>query len=211
MRVAEAFRLPLIRCVNRLNQIGGALSTVVLRIRQRRPAGAAVEAAPPAEDVERAWDLLGRTIRWARVLLMRISAELEAETTVLKAMIAAEQATDPTAAVSAAPEASEPAAARPRRARAPDPDRGIKRKTVAEIVEQICADMGAAATLLGETEAAREVAAIAAAMRALLNGAGDGVSAAVSPPGPGPGVSAAGSGPAMLPAAAGPLRAPDSG
>jgi hypothetical protein len=100
--------------------------------------------------------------------------------------------------------------AKPRRPRTPDPDSAIRRKPVAEILDQICADLGAAATLLGETDAAREVAAIRAAARALLTGAGAGTMAAsMSMPVPGA-RTAGGAGPLPLSAAAAP-HAPDTG
>jgi hypothetical protein len=214
MRVGVDLQWALLRGINRLNDIGGALSDAVRRIRRRWAAGmakdAATDAAPRAEDVEQAWELVGQTIRWARVLVRRFCADAEADKAELEKLVAAELArTEPAEPVAAKPAGKQPVRAKPRGPRGPDLDRAIRRKTVAEIVEQICADLGAAATLLGETEAAQDIAAIAAEMRALLDDAGYGVGAAVSRPGPG--VRPAGAGPAAMPAAAGPLRAPDSG
>jgi hypothetical protein len=60
---------------------------------------------------------------------------------------------------------------RPREApadEAPLPPVCIKGKPTAEVVGQICADLDAAATLLNNDEAAGQIAAIAAAARALL-------------------------------------------
>lgn len=100
---------------------------------------------------------------------------------------------------------------KPRRPRAPDPDSAIRRKPVAEIFDQMCADLGTAATLLGETEAAREVEAIAAEARALLAGAGAGLTAAAMPTSIPGIITAGGAGPLPLSAAAASVCAPDTG
>jgi hypothetical protein len=207
--VGDGIHRPLMRLMNRLDAVGTVLMAAVQHIRLRRAAGDAAEDAPPRQDVDRAWFLLGETIRWTRVLVLRFCADIAAAKA---AMTPAEPAESEPAepekgAAEAVPE--EPVRTTQRGPRAPDPDRAIRRKSIAEILERVCADLGAAATLLGETEAVREVAAIVEAVRALLDGAVEGAAVVVAQVASGFGVSAPG--PAMLPGAPGPACAPDSG
>jgi hypothetical protein len=208
--VGDGIHEPLMQLIRRLDVIGMALIMAVRRYRQR---GAPQEAAPARHAVDRACDLLGETIRWQRVLYSRFCANILAEKAALMQAAAAESgAIEPPENESADAASKEPVHASRRGPREPDLDRAIRRKSIAEIMERICADLGTAATLLGETDAAREVAAIAEALRALLDDAGGGVEAVVAQPVSGSGVKAAiGAGPAMLSAAAAPVRAPDSG
>jgi hypothetical protein len=201
--------LALMRWVSRMDAVGTVLMVAVQRIRHRRAAGDTADEAPARHDVDRAWALLRETLRWTRVLLLRLWDDIEAEKAALMQAPEVETAAIETLeALAAELGSTEPVRATQRAQREPDPDRAIKCKSVTEIVEQICADLGAAATLLGETDLAREVVEIAQAVRALLDGA-VGVEAE---PAPATGVRpAVGVGPAMLPAADTPVRAPDSG
>jgi hypothetical protein len=87
----------------------------------------------------------------------------------------------------------------------PRADDCIAGMAVAEVVGQICADLTAAATLLGKSKALRIIVAVADAARAMLGGTA--AAWQVLPVGPAPD----GAGAAVLPAARMGLRAPDTG
>jgi hypothetical protein len=205
--VGDGIHRPLMRLINRLEAVGTVLMAAVQRIRRRRAAGDAADDAPPRHDVDRAWDHLGETIRWMRVLLVRFTGNFLAEKAALMGTKAAATVAPGPVAAWAGP--TEAASGMERGLRAPDLDRAIRRKSIAQILERVCADLGTVATLLGDSEAAREVMAVAEALRALLDGVVEGVAAVVSQAVSGFGASAPG--PAMLPGGTGPVRAPDSG
>ena len=167
------------RWLRRLADIGVALVVRMSGIAALRPAQGA--AATVRVDLELAWSLVARAMRWTRALRARLAAEAVAAKAAMDAddgrfLDRPERLDDGSAwneyrtAHRAAP------------AGRPEPDDCIDGKPVAEVVGQICADLGAAATLLGDAEAARHIAAIAAAARALL-GDPAGAAAAAAVPG----------------------------
>jgi hypothetical protein len=93
--VGDGIHRPLTRLMNRLDAVGTVLMDTVERIRRRRAAGDAAAEAPPRQDVDRAWDLLGETIRWMRVLLTRFTANILAEDRLLRAAAAETGVTAP--------------------------------------------------------------------------------------------------------------------
>ncbi len=198
--------------MDRLDPIGAMLLDAVQRIWRRRAGGDAACDAPARHDVDRASMLLGQTMRWMHVLLVRFAANIVAAKDAsmrAEAMKRGEIEPPETVAAEAAPK--EPAGDEKRGPRAPDPDRAIRRKSILQILERVCADLGEVATLLGETEAAQELAAVAEALHALLDGVLEGVPAVVSPPASGVVVAAGGAGVSMIPAVPPQVRAPDSG
>jgi len=152
------------RWLGRLADIGVALVVLMGGIAAQRPAHGAAETV--RVDLDLAWSLVARAMRWTRALRARLAAEA----------VAAKAAMDPDERLLDRPERlhdgsvwnENRTAHRAAPAGRPEPDDCIDGKPVAEVVGQICADLGAAATLLGDAEAARHIAAIAAAARALL-------------------------------------------
>jgi hypothetical protein len=209
--VGDGIHRPLMRLIGRIGAVGSVLMETVQRIRRRRAGGDAADDAPPRHDVDRAWELVGETIRWMRVLMVRLTGNIvAAKAALLQAEAAARGGIEPPETAAAEADPGKPVRDKKRGPREPDPDRAIRRKSIAQILEQVCADLGAVAALLGDTEAAREVATIVGALRALLDGAVEVVAAVVSRPvshvmaAVGPGVS-------KIAAAAASVRAPDSG
>ena len=164
------------RWLARLGDIGVALVVRMGGIAAQRPAHGAAETV--RVDLELAWSLVARAIRWTRALRARLAAEAVAAKAAMDAddgrfLDRPERLDDGSVwnenrtAHRAAP------------AGRPEPDDCIDGKPVADVVGQICADLGAAATLLGDAEAARQIAAIAAAARALLGDPAGAAAAAV--------------------------------
>jgi hypothetical protein len=172
---------------------------------------AAVPEAKQTLDLDLAWVLVGRAMSWAWALRARLNAEAKAAK----------------AALPAGPREPEPQEApapqeRPERPERPwdpnllrrsavalmaRPNACIDGKSAVEVVAQICADLDAAAALLGNRSVAPAVAAIAAAARALL-----GVPSATWKALPVVRwADRAVEETAVMPTAARPLRAPDSG
>jgi hypothetical protein len=113
-------------------------------------------------DLSLAWDLLSRAMGWTRALQAR--AAVEDEDAAAKAAMnpetrRAERLDDG---------ADRNEALIVQRAESSEPVECIDDQPVFEVFEQICADLAAAATLLGDTEAAIHIAAIAAAACAML-------------------------------------------
>ena len=162
------------RWLGRLADIGVALVVLMGGIAVQRPAHGAAETV--RVDLDLAWSLVARAMRWTRALRARLAAEA----------VAAKAAMDGDERLLDRPERLDDGSAwneyrtahRAAPAGRPEPDDCIDGKPVAEVVGQICADLGSAATLLGDAEAAQQIAAIAAAARALL---GDPAGAAAVP------------------------------
>jgi hypothetical protein len=154
-------------------------------------------------EVDFARRLVVRAMRWVEALRVRLAAEAKA----------ARGMKDPRSSDYDAPEELLPHL-RPRPQRwepiyAPQPDDGIGDRPTAEVVAQICADLGTAAIMLQSPRAAAQIAEIAAAARALLAGPDEAWTPlpVVAPPAPVAGEAEV----AVLPTAAPPLPAPDSG
>jgi hypothetical protein len=116
-------------------------------------------------DLNVAWLLLARAMRWTRALQARLGA----------AARAANARIEPVGRRLDPPAANENASSKGKAARQPEPDDGVGRidgKPTVEIVEQICADLGAVGTLLGIADAERQLAMVAAQARAMLLGDG---------------------------------------
>ena len=188
--------------ITRLGRISGALVREMSGLGDRdarRPDGGQI-------DLARAWALMARATGFLRALQARVVAELMAK---LAAMHPEQKR----------PDRPEPPADGPtgRPTREPTPsterrkplDHFIAGKPLAEVVAQICADLGEAAVLFGKTETAREIATIAAAVRELLGGPAEGwTPEPVARPAASPAQAAE---PAAPQGAARPPRAPDSG
>jgi hypothetical protein len=115
-------------------------------------------------EVDFARRLVVRAMRWVEALRVRLAAEAKA----------ARGMKDPRSSDYDAPEELLPHL-RPRPQRwepiyAPQPDDGIGDRPTAEVVAQICADLGTAAEITKSPRAAAQIAEIAAAARALLDG-----------------------------------------
>jgi hypothetical protein len=115
-------------------------------------------------EVDFARRLVVRAMRWIEALRVRLAAEAKA----------ARGMKDPRSSDYDAPEELLPHL-RPRPQRwepiyAPQPDDGIGDRPTAEVVAQICADLGTAAEITRSPRAAAQIAEIAATARALLDG-----------------------------------------
>jgi hypothetical protein len=156
-----------------LRQLGEVAAKLVAEARELvRLRGATVgpvEAAPI--DINLGWVLVRRATRWMVALRVRLAAE----------NAAARLKTDPPAPMFEAAEAdAKPAgrrrraAGRPQRARPPVEildgrcDNCIDGIPTAAVMAQVCADLGAASTVLIEPDARRLIEGIAAEARALL-------------------------------------------
>jgi hypothetical protein len=156
-----------------LRQLGDLGAKLVAEMRElarlRAVATRQVEAAPI--DVNLGWVLVRRATRWMVALRVRIAAE----------NAAARLKIEPPAPMFEAAEAdAKPAGRRRRPAVRPQPakppveildgrcDNCIDGIPTAAVMAQVCADLGAASTVLIEPDARRLVEAIAAEARALL-------------------------------------------
>ncbi len=126
------------------------------------------ETGGTADQCE-AWLLVSRSVRWLHALQARLARGDAAETAPVKAAPA--DAPDVVRAdVVKAPDSAGTRAGKavpPRRRTADDEIRG---KSTEAVVARICADLGTAAGLLGDAQAARRAAQLAEEARALLNG-----------------------------------------
>jgi cell division septation protein DedD len=113
-------------------------------------------------DLLGALNLVARAVRWTQALRERLAAESKAARATMER---AERLLDPPE-----PEERFDYTRRPK-AEPPPPDDCIAGKTTAEVVAQICADLDAAAALIGDGRTPARIAAIAKAARALLGGA----------------------------------------
>ena len=167
------------RWLGEMADIGANLMENIGRIAAFRRTNPAI---PPGVDLGVVGALVARAMRWSRALQARFAAEK-------KARAAQEPATrdrlqpatrdsrqaGPLDGALAGIEGMlrgirrelEPAAAPVEK---PEPDDCIDGKATAEVVGQICADLGIAATLMRGARAARQIEAIAAKARALLGG-----------------------------------------
>lgn len=163
--------------------------------------GATGDANTACASHSHAWDLVARAIKWARALQARLAAEARTERTGVSPEA---ERLERAARLLARPDWYKAAKRRKRvegAAMRPRADDCIAGMAVAEVVGQICADLTAAATLLGKSKALRIIVAVADAARAMLGG----TAAAWQAMGPAP------DGTAVLPAARMGLRAPDTG
>jgi hypothetical protein len=146
--------------------IGVALAAEMSSIATVQAQGAATVRV----DLRLAWRLVARAMRWTGALQARLAAEAKAakeeHDPVERLLDRPERLDDP-------PEWLETWAVpmvvpRPQPTRKPEPDDCIDGMPVAEVVGQICADLDAAARVLGHTEAVRLIAMIAETAQALL-------------------------------------------
>jgi len=154
------------RWLRHLSDIGATLTTSLRGLARSQFASERVE--PAALDLGLGRDLLLRAMRWIAALQARFTAEARAATRI---------AIDPPERPSGPLDQDVDALARMLRAiEGPKPVqyRGVRRddctdgKPTAEVVTQICADLAVVATMLDDDEAKRQIAAIAAAARAML-------------------------------------------
>jgi len=155
-------------------------------------------------DLNLAWLLLARAMRWTRALRARLCADANA----------ANVRNGPVARLSDPAAANENIAFKSKTVRQPAPNDGVGRiegKPTVAVLEQICADLGALGAMLGITDAERRLAEIAAQARAMLLG-GEAPADGVQGSGP-PVVSGAldERAPVIAPSAVTQLRAPDTG
>jgi len=153
------------RWLGQLDDIGATLAMDMRDSASWRQANGRVEAA--GIDLELGWELVRRAMRWIRALQLRLAAEAKAARAGLDPAERLDDAEDwgTDRLVSRLRAADLP---RPIRPRQPCPDDCIDGKPMAEVVEQICADLDALATLLGKAEAGRQIEVIAATARARL-------------------------------------------
>jgi hypothetical protein len=114
-------------------------------------------------EVDLARRLVVRAMRWVEALRIRLAAEAKAARGPKERRVSDYDA----------PEALLPGRPRPKRwepAYKAEADDGIGNRPAAEVVAQICADLGTASTILRMPRAAAQIAEIAAAARALLGG-----------------------------------------
>jgi hypothetical protein len=172
------------RWLRQLGDIGAALATHMRDIAPWRRTDVRAEAG--GVDLELGWELVRRAMRWITALQLRLAAETKAA----RAGVEPEERLDDAEDWDIGRlgrrlrEADLP---RPIRLREPCPDDCIDGKPTAEVVEQICADLAAVATLLGMTEAGRQIEAIAVATRASLGEAEGALLPAPDVPGRAPG------------------------
>jgi hypothetical protein len=194
----------LVRYVRTLADVGKGLVLQMGAAAQRRTGS----AERVHVDLDLAWDLVGRAMRWIRALQARLAAEALAEATEIDVP---KQRTILTAGP-IAPANGQVSVDRGRRVAAQSAatllaDGGIDGIPTIKVMAQICADLGAAAKLLAQGDALEQVVAIARAARAMLDG--DGVmDAAEARPWDGVRVGAV---QCLPPSAATELRAPDTG
>jgi hypothetical protein len=153
------------RLLRRLADVGFTIiqqmsQTVVERRSRGARIGTAMQGGPGRTDLNLVWDLLARATRWTQALRARLKAEAAA----------ARARMEPKESLFDTPDWHEnllPAC----RTRAPRqvPDDCIDGKPVAEVVAQICADLGLAAVLMDSREAAEQIAKIAEKARALVD------------------------------------------
>jgi hypothetical protein len=143
--------------VGQLADVAAGLSDWML------PHRLAAREARPAIDLDLAWVLVERALRWTWALRARLNAEAKAAKA---ALVGGQQEAEPR------PRPERRRSARPSRrpalARMARPDGCIDGRTAVEVVAQICVDLDAAATLLGNAPAVQAIAEIAAAARAML-------------------------------------------
>ncbi len=151
--------------MRQLGDIGAALAGHMRDIAPWRRTDGRTEAA--GIDLELGWELLRRAMRWITALQIRLAAETKAARVGMDPEERLDDAEDwdIDRLVRRLRAADLP---RPIKPREDCPDDCIAGKPMAEVVEQICADLSALATMLGKTEAGREIEAIVAAARALL-------------------------------------------
>jgi hypothetical protein len=163
-----------------LRQLGDIGVNLVAGIRElarlRADAGGPVEVAPI--DINLGWVLVRRATRWMAALRFRIAAE----TAAARLKVDPPAQFDPLAKMLTAVEADAKAALRRQQAaERPKPARAARVEThevrhdncidgipMAAVLAQVCADLGAASTVLVEPDASRLIEAIAAEARALL-------------------------------------------
>jgi hypothetical protein len=194
----------LVRYVRTLADVGKGLVLQMGAAAQRRTGS----AERVHVDLDLAWDLVGRAMRWIRALQARLAAEALAEATEIDVP---KQRTILTAGP-IAPANGQVSVDRGRRVAAQSAatllaDGGIDGIPTIKVMAQICADLGAAAKLLAQGDALEQVVAIARAARAMLDGGGV-TDAAETRPWDGVRVEVA---QCLPPSAATELRAPDTG
>jgi hypothetical protein len=148
--------------------IGRALAAQVSVVGLRQSQDPAIACV----DLNLAWLLLARAMRWTRALRARLAADARAANVRAEPVV---RLVDP-------PAVNENVPSKAKAAPQPEPDDGVggfDGKPTVEIVEQICADLGAVGTLLGITDAERHLAQVAAQARGLL--LGDGAQASAPP------------------------------
>jgi hypothetical protein len=153
------------RWLGQLDEIGAALAMDMRDIAPWRRTNGRLEAA--GIDLELGWELVRRAMRWIAALQLRLAAEARAARVGMEPAERRDEAPewDGDRLVRRLRAADLPRPIRPRQVRLDD---CIDGRPMAEVVEQICADLDALATVLGKAEAGRQIEVIAAAARALL-------------------------------------------
>jgi hypothetical protein len=130
--------------------------------------------APRTVDLTMVGALVARAMRWARALQARLAAERKARAALRRQKRGSKRAEpmDGRLAELAAMlrDIRRELAELEPPAEKPEPDDCIDGKETAEVVGQICADLGVAATLMRSARFARRIEAIAAKAQALLGG-----------------------------------------
>jgi hypothetical protein len=161
------------RWLRELTGIGVKIAAGITELARWRRVTGTGEAVPI--DINLGWVLVRRAMHWMAALRTRLDAENAAAKIGIDPP---EQVIDPSDSDVDQAVKRLRAAAVPKPAREPAEGHDVSRNlgravsiegmSAADVVAQICADLGAAATLLSEADARRQIEAIAAAAQALL-------------------------------------------
>jgi hypothetical protein len=154
--------------------MAGIGARLVKRIGRLDEARRAFPDAPRVVDLAVVGTLVARAMRWARALQARFAAEKKARAALARQKRVRKRAErwDGELAELAGMlrEIRREVAEMAPPAEKPEPDDCIDGKETAEVIGQICADLGVAATLMCSEKMARRIEAIAAKAHALLGG-----------------------------------------
>ncbi len=165
------FRSRVSRWLGEMVGIGARLMERVGRLDASRRAH---PETPRTVDLTVVGALVARAMRWTRALQARFAAERKARAALRRQKHGRKRAEPPDAEVAELSrlfrEIRRELTEAPAPAEKPAPDDCIDGKETAEVVGQICADLGVAATLMRSARFARRIEAIAAKAQALLGG-----------------------------------------
>jgi hypothetical protein len=167
-----------VRCRSRvsrwLREMVGIGAKLVERIGRLDASRRAYPDTPRTVDLAVVGALVARAMRWTRALQARFAAERRARAAALRQKRGHERAKPPDGELAELArlfrEIRSEILGAPAPAEKPAPDDCIDGKETAEVVGQICADLGVAATLMRGARFARRIEAIAAKAQALLGG-----------------------------------------
>jgi len=175
-RKAARGRLRLRRWLDELADIGrGVVQLIRARVVERRE----YPAASWITDLDLVGNLVARAMRWSRALRIRLAAEAEAAKAAMKL---ANRWREPAERLNDWYDGEDEVdwldrslrrMRNPPPAEAGAPDDCIDGLPTAEVVGQICTDLGIAAALFRSAAMGQQIAAIAAGAHALLDGAGE--------------------------------------